>query len=223
MSKSRPKGFLESSTPPERAQVVNSPSSLPLAVAPGSALVASTPCTRCGTLQTGPVCGFCKLGAIKRVRNPYKLPKDSKIRKTALRIVAMKHYGMTNEDIARVLNISKGTIGSYLFRAGRNGWLDTLDDPKDEIEFNLAHKIVENLKSLMNSPDESIRSQVTLEAAKGTIFKKFGEAVQTSQPLVVALKIEMPVGGNQPIREGTLGGSAAYVDGEVAHDSADQH
>jgi hypothetical protein len=61
-----------------------------------------------------------------------------------------------------------------------------------------------------------VKHEATLETMKGTMFKRFDKATVSEAPsTVVAIKIEMPTGPAQQIREDTVGGVPAHIDGET--------
>ncbi len=143
------------------------------------------------------------------------LPPDSKVRFVALQAIAMRIAGMEDEDIAKAMGISAKSISPYIYRAGKNGWLD-IDNPKQRMEYQLMHKVVNNIETMLDSPDLEMRERVTMETAKGTLFKAFGEQqVAAPAQTMVAIKIEMPAGPVQQMREDTTGGTPAYLDAEV--------
>ncbi len=144
------------------------------------------------------------------------LPPDSKVRKTALTIAAMRLAGMDDDEIAKALQISRKSIGPYLYRAGKNGWL-SFDEPTHRVEYDLMHTAVDNLKNMLSNDklvaDKTIRHETTMEMLKSTLFKKMGEpeAVAQVQQTMVAIKILMPEGPVQTMRDDTTGGIPAYV------------
>lgn len=150
--------------------------------------------------------------------------KSSLMRKKAVAIVAMRATGMTTEEIAAELGIKPGSVHSYVYRAAKSGFLvnkrgeSLLDDPKDRVEFELAHKAVRNMNEFLDSDNDEVRERMTLEIAKGALFKKFDP--QPTAPSMgvqaLAIKIEMPTTGGMAVREGTIGGVPNYVEGEVA-------
>ena len=154
--------------------------------------------------------------AIQAVR---RIPKNSVIRQKALAIMAMRLAGHDNETIAKELQLSQGSLNQYLWMAGKNGWIPRkrgFADPKDSLEFSLAHKVVKNLGDLLDSEDAETKKEVTLEVAKGTLFKRFSDQnAQAPQTTVLAVRIEMPAGEPTIIRERTTGGRGRWIEGEV--------
>lgn len=165
---------------------------------------------------------------------PRKFERDSLIKRKALAIVAMRAQGFTTEEIAAELGIKPRSVSSYLYQAGKKGFLvkrgdSLLADPKDRIGFDLAHKAIRNMNaalddSLVTTAEGEIKAvndrmweATTLIA--GHIPK---EAAQTEQQLpqmaVLAIKIEMPTSAETLVRTGTMGGTPAYSEGEVVNE-----
>ncbi len=148
-------------------------------------------------------------------RPSWYAPDDSKIRVYAMQMIAMRISGMEDDEIAKTLGLSRGCISPYIYRAGKNGWLD-LDRAKDRLEYQLLHKVVRNLDQALDSnavlqTGMKESTAVALKVAEGTVFKQFGEQqTQTPQQTVVAVRIEMPAGERQQMREDTTGGLPAY-------------
>ncbi len=168
-------------------------------------------CTSCQTVQPPPM---------EAEKPAWYLPPDSKIRRIALLICAMRMNGMEDEEIAKHLGISKNSVRPYVYRAGKNGWLN-LDNPRERVEYQLMNKAVDNLSDMLDDDtpvtEKKIRHEATMEVMKGTIFKTFDqkEVQQLPQQTVVAVKIEMPSGPPQQMRSDTIGGVPAYLDGET--------
>ena len=145
------------------------------------------------------------------------------MRKKALAIVAMRAQGYTSDEIATELKVKVDTLSTYVHRAVKSGFLvnskgeSLLADPKDQVEYELAHKVVRNLGVLLDCGDLKTQKEVTLEVAKGTLFKKFDQQVNMPLPNmnVLSLRIEMPRGAEAiTVREGSIGGKPAYLEGE---------
>lgn len=147
-------------------------------------------------------------------------PPDSKVRTVALQIIAMRIAGMEDAEIAKALDISEKSISPYVYRAGKNGWLD-LDNPKERMQFQVVHKAVRNIDAALDNNDSvlasgmKVKDAVALKVAEMTIGKQFdqqqtGPTAQT----IVAIRIEMPPGAPQSMREDTTGGLPAYVDAD---------
>jgi hypothetical protein len=157
------------------------------------------------------------------------LPKNSVVRQKALAIMAMRLAGHSNEEIAKDLGLSERSLNQYLYMAGKHGWIPRKKgfvDPKDDLEFSLAHKVVQNLREAMDDETRNgktgmpVKTEIALEVAKGTIFKKFSEGQQAApQTNVLAIRIEMPPGPPQEIREGTTGGRGRWIEATVTEDA----
>jgi len=163
------------------------------------------------------------LGLIVAKPKPFPMYGDEgKMRLNALKIIAMRQAGVGEDEIAKALGLSRSTLAGYVYKAGRNGWLD-LEDPKDRLEYQVMHKVVRNLDEALDSEHilqtgMPVRSAVALKIGEGTLFKKFAEQAPVSQQTVVAIKIEMPISGQSAqIREGTTGGAPAFIDAEKVH------
>lgn len=143
------------------------------------------------------------------------LPEDSVVRIKVHQIIAMQLQGFSKPEIAKELEISEGSIATYLYLAGKHGWLDT-HDPKDRLEYSLGHKVVRNLDKALDSADDKVALGTALEVAKGTLFKKWDSAPAGGANMnVLAIRIEMPTGQVEPVREGTMGGLPEIYDGEL--------
>ncbi len=164
----------------------------------------------------------------------YKLEKNSLIRRKAVAIVAMRAQGFSTDEIAAELQIKPQSVHAYVYRATKSGFLvnkqgqSLLTDPKDHIEFELAHKAVRNLGEFLDSDDDTTRERVTLEVAKGALWKKFDVAKDAAMPgmQVLAVRIEMPAAGKDVPQAdlSAMGGTPSYVEGSVegADDGSDQ-
>lgn len=148
------------------------------------------------------------------------LPDNSKVRPVALQIIAMRLAGQDDAAIAAALNISVNSISPYVYRATKNGWLDIDYDPKQRLQLQTMHKVVQELEagledSVRMSSGMKVRTAVALKIAEGTVFKQFGEAQGERQAsTIVAVQVVMPDGPRQTIREETTGGTPAYIDAE---------
>jgi hypothetical protein len=160
-----------------------------------------------------------------RRRRP-RAPKDSKVRRTAMAIVALRAQGMKVADAAAHLGIKTETASVYLYRAHKNGWLldGVFDDPSDNLEYVLKSKVVSNIGDMLshgvyngehNPGGCRGDKEVTLEVAKGLgLLKTHAVTKIEGGATTVALKVDvvMPAQGAiaVPIRPGTLGGAPIY-------------
>lgn len=103
--------------------------------------------------------------------------------------VLMRHQepGIKNIEVARRLGITIDTLNYHLNKATKEGWLK-FDDPMSRIEHEIVPKVLANLSEFLDKKDKT----VTIETAKGTVFKQFQESkgISESPQMVVAIKIE---------------------------------
>jgi hypothetical protein len=175
------------------------------------------PCFHCGTkvkwdTRNCPICG--KL----QPRPDWYLPPDSKVRIVALTAIAMRIAGMSDPDICKALNISEKSLSPYIYRAGKNGWLD-IDNPKARIQYQLMHRAVSNLDEMLENDaplaTKTIRHETTMKLLEGTVFREFEEQKESApNQTVVAIRIDMPSGPQQQMRDDTTSGTPAYIDVE---------
>lgn len=96
---------------------------------------------------------------------------------------------ITNVEIARRLSITPHHLQFVIRQATQEGWL-VHDDPISRIDYQIIPKAIDNLNHFLEAKDRV----VTIEVAKGTIFKSYQEAkgIGQSSQTVLALKIELP-------------------------------
>lgn len=145
-----------------------------------------------------------------RMKQP-KAPKDSKVYKSVMAIIALKAQGQTTKEIAETLQISVHTVKQYLFRAGKKGWLNisNFDDPQDQLDVVLKSKVIRNVDEFLDERDK----EVTLK-----VFDHFKPAAgpelqQLPQAMVLQVKVDLPQmlvqSSTIQIRAGTVGGNLA--------------
>ena len=175
-------------TVPESVQAVDSPVSLPLSESPESPVAP--------TFQ--------------------KLQPDSKVRTRVMTILSMRVAGISDEDIAKDMGLSQGTIRNYIYLAGRNGWLtaEAIASPTDTIEYTMLHKVVRNLDASLDSADPEERARVTEKLFDATLARHWAPVATGAAQTVVAIRIEQPSGPRPEVREGTVLGVGAWTDGE---------
>lgn len=139
-----------------------------------------------------------------------KTPNMSKARRPLRdRVAQFLHYSAmspnaTKADIAKQMGIGKSQLYEILRDAREEGLL-TFTDPLDKLEYEVIPKAIDNLAYFLEKQDRT----VTIEVAKGTIFKQFAaekgalEAPQT----ILALKIETPDGENIKVATGMIVGA----------------
>jgi hypothetical protein len=114
---------------------------------------------------------------------------------------------ITNKEAARRIGIAPRYLNTLISEATKEGWLK-IDDPLSRIEHEIIPKTLDNLQYFLKKKDRS----VTIEVAKGTLFKQFAESkgIMDAPTTVLALKIESPGrDGSQPevkIVQGTIVG-----------------
>lgn len=91
------------------------------------------------------------------------------------------------KEAAEKIGISQYTLGKHIRKATQEGWL-RFSDPFERLEYQIIPKVLDNLTKYLEAGDKT----VTLEAAKGTIFKTYQESKGvTSHPTtILALRIE---------------------------------
>jgi DNA-binding CsgD family transcriptional regulator len=162
-----------------------------------------------------------------RRRRPRE-PKDSKVRRTAMAIVALRAQGMKVSDAAAQLGIKPETASVYLYRAHKKGWLldGVFDDPSDNLEYVLKSKVVKNIGEMLQHGVFNEKSnplgcvgdrEVTLEVAKGLgMLKVHAVTKAEGAPAMSALQVNvimpvLPEGSKQEaIRPGSCGGTPIF-------------
>jgi hypothetical protein len=140
-----------------------------------------------------------------------------------MHMVACRLAGMDDEEIGKALNVSPKSIGPYIYRANKNGWLTNQHTSlRGEVENDLLYTAVSNLRTMLNDDtvldkgQRVVKQEATMELLKGTMFKSFDQvaAPTVAAQNVVSLQIVMPTGPVQQMREDTTGGVPAYIDVE---------
>ena len=111
--------------------------------------------------------------------------------------------GITYQEAADQMGISRAYLNSAVTRATKEGWL-RFDDPLARLNHEIIPKVVDNLNHFLDQKDRT----VTVETAKGTIFKVFqaAEGVDDAPKVGLVLKIEAIDSGNMKIIEGQIVG-----------------
>jgi predicted transcriptional regulator len=140
----------------------------------------------------------------KKSRVRIKAPKDSKIYKAVLAVIALQAQGHKRKDIAEALGLTEQTVRNYLYTAHKRGWVnhDTFIDPEDKLEIVLKSKTVRNINTVLDETVEDDSGEripsnravdMTKEVAKGTgLFKTHtvDKGVQAA-PIAMALKVQV--------------------------------
>jgi predicted transcriptional regulator len=148
---------------------------------------------------------------------------DSPMRITALKIVAMREAGVSEEGIASELGLSPKTIAGYVHKAGRNGWLE-FNDPKDTLEYQLMHKVVRNLDEALDDTTRHVTSGIMVKTAvaekiaEGALYPRLANQQVAQGNTLVGIKIQIVGGDPGTMREGTIMGNSTYVDAETVEE-----
>ena len=99
---------------------------------------------------------------------------------------------ISTKESAEKLGIARTYLYKVINEATKEGWL-RFDDPLARVEHQLVPKVLDNLNQFLDDRDKT----VTIEVAKGTLFKTYQEAKGLNQnsQTVLALKIEFPPSG----------------------------
>jgi hypothetical protein len=105
--------------------------------------------------------------------------------------------------LRRSSGFSPRTLYGIIYRATKEGWL-RFEDPVQRIENEIIPKVVDNLSRMLDEGNE----RVTIETAKGTIFRKYQEeqGISDAAQTILALKIEQPDGTETKILTGRIVG-----------------
>lgn len=148
-----------------------------------------------------------KSAPIKEITTPTgkKRPAPRSLRD---RVAQYLHYSMTypNETmtgLAEKMGIDRRHL-HRIIKEGQEAGILIFDDPLDRIEHEIVPKVVDNLNHFLDLKDRA----VTIEAAKGTIFRAYQDAkgIIESQQTILALKIEQPDGSDVKILTGHIVG-----------------
>jgi len=104
-----------------------------------------------------------------------------------------------HKDAAKLIGVHERTLYRALSKAAKEGWLK-FDNVLERIEHEIIPKTLDNLNSFLDERDRT----VTIEAAKGVIFKPYQEAkgVGDSPRNILALKIEIAPSSDATIQVG---------------------
>lgn len=122
----------------------------------------------------------------------------------------------TREQLAKRMGVAAVTISTIL-RRGKETGLISFDDPLERVEFELIPRVIDNLAFYLAQQDKT----VTLETAKGTIFKQFAEAkgVSEAQQTILAIKIEQPDNSTVKLVSGHIVGRPKELADHIADSS----
>lgn len=116
---------------------------------------------------------------------------------------------LTVAAAAKRMNLTYGTFKNWLNEANREGWLK-FQDPLEKLEYELIPKVINNLNEFLDKKDRT----VTLETAKGTVFKQFQAQQGISEgQMVLAIKMEAAPSTEDPkIISGIIVGTPKGID-----------
>jgi len=100
------------------------------------------------------------------------------------------------------MGLAPKSLNALIGKATKEGWLK-FDDPIARINHEIIPKVLDNLNTFLDARDKA----VTIETAKGTIFKTYQAsegALEGQQQNVLALKIEMIGSDTAPIISGQV-------------------
>lgn len=124
------------------------------------------------------------------------------------RIAQYIHYSMvypnsSKIEIAEKMGISHTTLYKIITEAQAQG-LIKFTDPLERIDYEIIPKIVDNLNHFLDARDKT----VTIEAAKGTLFRTYQDSkgITDGAQTVLALRIEQPKEGDIKILAGHIVG-----------------
>ena len=109
---------------------------------------------------------------------------------------------ITQKEMATRLGIHEVTMNNAVKQGIREGWL-RFDEALERMKYEVVPKTLDNLIEFLDKKDKT----VTVETAKGTIFKMYqaSEGINEGQQLILALKIES-IPQDQKIIEGQIVG-----------------
>lgn len=128
---------------------------------------------------------------------------------------------ISDQQVAEKMGIRVQSLKYYLRKAKREGWL-TFSDPFSKIEHEVIPQVIDNLIYYLSEKGGRDK-QITIEAAKGTIFKTWAESqgVSDAPKTVLALKIETaPIEGQSiKVVSGNVVGAPRAIEGIVIKES----
>jgi len=118
---------------------------------------------------------------------------------------------MSNIEAAKRMGLATSTLNSIISRAVKAGWLK-FDDPMSRMEHEIIPQVMDNLSYHLKKKDKT----VTIETAKGTIFKQFqaDKGVSDGQTTILALKLELPEGTAVAVGSGKIVGTPKAIDAD---------
>lgn len=120
--------------------------------------------------------------------------------------------GITNIEASKRMGLAPNTLTGYITVARKEGWL-TFTDPMSRIEHEIIPQVIDNLSYYL-SKEGGRDKQVTIETAKGTVFKQYQESkgISDAPQTVLALKIETLDHAQVKAVSGHVVGKARVID-----------
>lgn len=125
------------------------------------------------------------------------------------RIAQYLHYAALspNETMAAIAE-KMGVGRSHLYtliKQGQEAGILVFSDPMERIEYQIIPKVVDNLNYFLDAKDKT----VTIEAAKGTIFRAYQDSkgITDGGQTILALKIEQADGSELRVLTGRIVGT----------------
>jgi hypothetical protein len=145
---------------------------------------------------------------------------NARLKKTVQAILALQLDGLTRRQIAEQLGFKTvETISNYLSLAGKRGLILPKDQirPLDRVDYVLTHKLLDRVEEAVTGKDADRAQTMAFKVLKETLFKSYDHDKTPAQtaPTLLAIKIEQS-GPVAPMREGSVGGTPGYLDGETS-------
>lgn len=145
-------------------------------------------------------------------RNFGMLPAQGVRYEKAKRVMELRQLGLDYDAIATEIGSTYGYVKALVYTAGKNRWFQGRDwqTTKERIDNDLIPRALDSLSALINHKNDKIRLEATVETLKGTAFKDYDQHTAPVQQTIVGIRLEMPPGPKQEMREGVLEAAPAY-------------
>mgnify|MGYP001607460514 FL=1 len=153
----------------------------------------------------------------------HKRPPRSKQRAKVAEIIALRLEGLSDEQIGKKVDLATRAVRQYVYHGTKMGWV-TFDDPEEDLEYRLKHKIIRNVEGTLDGTllPSAAMQEMTIAAAKGTGLFKTNE--QKAGIVVPQMAIQVNIVGapgtaqaitGQMARADAFGGTPAYLDAAI--------
>ena len=139
--------------------------------------------------------------------------EDKSKRGRVARWAVLRSEGKSMKEIAESMNISPGTLATYIHQASQEGWLK-IEDLTDRLEHVLSPKAVDNVEYFLTERDRT----VTLDHLWGMGYYRTHQTVKGDgdhATSVLAIKIDLPPGTEIRQAGGRISGTPKTRDGVV--------